>query len=94
LNKLIILFFAAFSTVVNTDKDEIIHITNIDDEYIGHLVWLKHPNNENGTPKKDINNPDKFLRDKEVLLSQMLFGLQYDSGKWKKGKIYSYTKVS
>lgn len=77
---------------LNYDKTEITEITITNDVYIGNIVWLKQPNDKNGTPKLDTNNPNKKLRNKPVLGSQNLFGLLYKNGNWKNGSMYSHKR--
>ena len=77
---------------LNNDNDEIMEISHSDDRYSGHIVWLKYPNDKNGNPKLDVNNPNKNLRNKPVLGSQNLSGLQYKNGDWQNGQIYSHIR--
>jgi len=56
--------------------------------YFGKLVWLKEPNDEQGKPKLDKNNPDNQLKAKPVLGLQILKGFQFDKDEWNNGKIY------
>jgi uncharacterized protein (DUF2147 family) len=77
---------------LNYDKTEITEITITNKVYNGNVVWLKQPNDKKGDPKLDVNNPNKKLRNKPVLGSQILFGLQYKNGKWEKGSMYSHKR--
>jgi uncharacterized protein (DUF2147 family) len=77
---------------LNSDKDEIVEITLSNNTYDGHIVWLKLPNDKNGNPKLDTNNPNKKLRKKPVFGSQNIFGLQYKNEEWKNGSIYSHKR--
>lgn len=54
----------------------------------GKLVWLSEPHDRNGQPKKDRNNPDKKLRDREMIGVHLLSDLTYTDGVWS-GEIYS-----
>jgi len=77
---------------LDSDKTEIIEIKYSNDIYIGNIVWLQQPNNKNGSPKLDTNNPNKKLRNKLILGSQNIFGLQNENGVWKNGEIYSHKR--
>lgn len=61
-----------------------------DGKYEGKIIWLKRPNNPDGTPKLDKNNPNAKLRN--VRLDQILLvkGFKYDAGSdsWVGGEIY------
>lgn len=66
-----------------------IKIDKKDDVYFGRIVWLREPNDENGKPKVDKNNPDEKLRTKPLLGYRMLKGFQYVGDKtWEDGTIY------
>ncbi len=77
---------------LNNEKDEIVEITLSNGIYVGHITWLKQPNDKNGNPKLDTNNPNKKLRNKPIFGSQNIFGLQYKNGKWENGSIYSHKR--
>ncbi len=54
---------------LSDNQQTIIEFFREGDAYFGKMVWLEHPNDENGQPRKDVRNPDKSLRD------QLLLGL-------------------
>ncbi|MFW5707377.1 MAG: DUF2147 domain-containing protein [Bacteroidota bacterium] len=58
--------------------------------YEGKLVWLKEPLEDDGTPKKDKENPEPALRSKPLKGLIMLEGFTYDrdSKEWTDGTIY------
>ena len=58
--------------------------------YAGKMVWVKNPNFNDGTPKRDIMNPDPEKRNTPADKIQMLAGFKYDSDKktWTDGTIY------
>ena len=60
--------------------------------YRAQIVWLKEPNNPDGTPKRDHRNPDKSKQ--KVLSSQVVLveKVTYDDGVWKNGSIYNPTE--
>jgi len=59
------------------------------DKYVGRIVWLREPNNEEGKPKVDKNNPDEKLRNTPLLGYRMLKDFIYTGEKnWEEGTIY------
>jgi uncharacterized protein (DUF2147 family) len=67
----------------------IVEIYKQGDQYYGKIIKLKEPYNEQGNPKKDINNPDKNLRDRDLLGLNVLKDFTYKGDNtWKEGKIY------
>ena len=61
-----------------------------DGKYEGQIVWLKEPNFPNGSPKRDLKNPDPDLRnvraDQIVLLKNFTYDEKNDE--WIGGTIY------
>lgn len=57
--------------------------------YFGKIIWLKQPNDENGKPKIDKNNPDESVRSNRLLGLVMLRDFTYNDGEWTDGKIYN-----
>jgi len=58
-------------------------------KYYGKLVWLEEPY-ENGTSKKDKENPDDKLKDRPLMDLLLLKGFEYDAKEkeWENGTIY------
>ena len=65
-----------------------VEIYQRDDKYFGKTVWLDQSTDKNGSPVTDRNNPNKNLRNRQLMGIDMLEDLQYRSGKWY-GKIYA-----
>lgn len=60
-----------------------------DGKFYGKIVWLKEPNNEQGKPKTDVNNPKKERQNDPVLGMQLLKGFVKDGDKeYTDGTIY------
>ena len=60
------------------------------DEYCGRLVWLREPNNEDGSVKLDENNKDEALRSRTIVGIELLTGFAAGGdGPWKGGRIYN-----
>lgn len=60
-----------------------------DGSYYGKLCWLDEPN-ENGAPKKDVENPDTKLKKRPLLDLLLLKSFEFDTKdkEWENGKIY------
>jgi uncharacterized protein (DUF2147 family) len=75
------------------DKTSAVEIYKCGPHYCGKIVWLKNPNNEDGTPKVDDENPDEALRDRPLLGLEILEGFRAEGGgKYKDGSIYDPEK--
>lgn len=55
----------------------------------GRLVWLREPNNSNGRPKTDVNNPDTGQRNRPLLGMTIMNGLRLDDSAQLKGQVYN-----
>ncbi len=65
-----------------------------DGSYRGQIVWLKNPDNPDGTPKLDVKNPDKSKRSVRADRVVVVDGVKYDAAKgvWNGGRVYDPTK--
>ena len=70
-------------------KIQIYRATN--GKYQGRFVWLSQPNNPDGTPRTDINNPDPKKRNRTADQIVAVWGLTYKDGEWVDGSIYDPT---
>ncbi|GAA4470214.1 DUF2147 domain-containing protein [Nemorincola caseinilytica] len=60
-----------------------------DGKFYGKIIWLKEPNNEQGKPKVDKNNPKKERQNDPVLGLQILKGFVKDGATgYEDGTIY------
>jgi len=59
-------------------------------KFHGKIVWLEEPYEEDGTPKRDDENPKEKLRDRKILGLKLLENFEYDKDdeRWEDGKIY------
>jgi uncharacterized protein (DUF2147 family) len=58
-------------------------------KYYGKIVWLETPNEDDGTPKVDDENPDPKLRDKPLIDLMIMKGFTYEgNNEWWNGTIY------
>jgi uncharacterized protein (DUF2147 family) len=59
-------------------------------KYYGKIEWLKEPNDEQGNPKTDPNNPDPDLRSRPRLGMVIMKSFDWDSDEklWEDGLIY------
>lgn len=72
----------------NEEKDAKVEIYKEGDKYFGKVIWLQTPNNEQGTPKLDKENPDEKLKTRPVLGLLLLKDFVYDDEEWEDGEIY------
>ena len=65
-----------------------------DGSYRGQIIWLKQPNNPDGTPKLDVKNPDASKRSIRADKVVVVDGVKYDAKKdvWSGGRVYDPTK--
>ena len=60
-----------------------VHIAPCGSNYCGTIVWMQ-------SPEKDAKNPDKAKRNRDLVGSQMLYGLKPDGSDAWKGKLYNF----
>jgi uncharacterized protein (DUF2147 family) len=70
------------------DDESIIEIAPCGESYCGTLVWLKEPNETDGTPKADALNEDETLRGRPLVGIVLLTELAPEKTKWR-GKAYN-----
>ena len=72
------------------DKETKIEIYKEDGKYFGKIIWLLEPNEDDGTPKIDDENPDPNLQNRPVMGLILLNEFTYDPKKeeWSSGTIY------
>ena len=78
-------------TYWNADKTAQIRIyKGTNDKYYGKIEMLTVPNNPDGTPKKDPDNPKANLRDRDRLGMVIMNGFTWNASeqKWENGTIY------
>lgn len=73
-----------------SDGRSLIKIDQIGSKFYGRIVWLKEPKDEEGNPRKDVNNPDEKLRDTPLKGYRILKDFVFDAedNLWKDGTIY------
>lgn len=101
------LFMAAGASAQNADrilclykaveegKESKVEFTRrADGSYRGQIVWLRNPDNPDGTPRLDVKNPDKAKRAVRADQVVVVEGVRYDAGKnvWNGGRVYDPTK--
>ena len=57
-------------------------------KYHGKIVWLKEAKDANGNNRKDIENPDKSLRNRLLMGLKLVRDFVYEGGTWSNGRIY------
>jgi uncharacterized protein (DUF2147 family) len=66
-----------------------VKITKSGNYYYGRIVWLREPNNEEGKPKVDKNNPNENERQTPLLGLRLLKSFEYKGDNlWEDGTIY------
>lgn len=73
---------------LSQEKDGKIEIYKQGSEVFGKLIWLKTPNEPDGSPKLDKHNPKPELRKVPLLGLTIVKNLKYDDGRWTDGTIY------
>ncbi len=73
-----------------SDGRSIIKIDKIGNKFYGRVVWLLEPNDENGNPRTDVNNPDESLRETPLKGYRILKDFTYNEEEalWTDGTIY------
>lgn len=73
-----------------SDGRSYIKIDKIGNKYFGRVVWLKEPNDEDGNPRVDKNNPDESLRSTPLKGYRVLKDFVYNADEeiWQDGTIY------
>jgi len=73
-----------------SDGRSYLKIERIGNKYFGRVVWLKEPNDENGNPRVDKNNPDESLRSTPLKGYRVLKDFVYNTEDkiWEDGTIY------
>jgi len=73
----------------NGEGTGMIQIYKQGDKYFGRIVWLQVPNNPDGTPRTDVNNPEEKMRKSPLKgLVNMRDFTHSGEGKWASGRIY------
>jgi uncharacterized protein (DUF2147 family) len=98
---LLFLLLSGANAVLAQDKaDEIIGIWELEDhsskmeiykedgKYFGKLLYGEDVINENGTSKKDIENPDASLRGQNIIGSTYIKNLKFDGKEYDNGNVY------
>ncbi|MCC5856666.1 MAG: DUF2147 domain-containing protein [Ectothiorhodospiraceae bacterium] len=61
-----------------------------EDTYCGYTVWLEDPHDERGELRRDVNNPEEELRDRELVGLKILWDMTpaRRDGRWDGGRVY------
>jgi uncharacterized protein (DUF2147 family) len=73
-----------------SDGRSYLKIDKIGNKFYGRVVWLKEPNDEDGNPRLDKNNPDPALRSTPLKGYRVLKDFTYNQEEkiWENGTIY------
>ena len=73
----------------NGEGTGMVQIYKKGDKYFGKIVWLKVVNDPDGTPRKDLNNPEEKLRTRPIKGLENLTDFTFKGdNKWEDGSIY------
>lgn len=72
-----------------TDESAKMEVFKSGNKYKTKLLWGKDAVNKDGSSKKDINNPDEKLRNRNLVGSIMIKGLTFEDDEWNDGKVYN-----
>lgn len=73
----------------NGEGTGMVQIYKKGEKYYGKLVWLKVPNDGEGKPRTDINNPEEKLQSRQLKGLENLRDFVYKGeNKWQDGKVY------
>lgn len=79
---------AILGTWLTQIADAKIEIYKKANQYYGRVIWLAEPNDKDGKPVVDENNPDPLQKKRPIYKMDILIDLEYDNdGEWD-GKIY------
>ena len=70
------------------DGSAIVEVYRNGDAYNGRIIWLAEPDGPDGKPAVDQNNPDKALRNRQLIGLNMLSGLKKNKDEYSGGSIY------
>ncbi len=70
------------------DQESVIKISEHQNEYLGVIVWMKEPYDENGEPWYDTENPNTLLQQQKISNLLILKKFQLRNGSLKGGTIY------
>ena len=69
-------------------KDGKVEIYKKNNKYYGKVIWIAKPNDKNGKPVTDANNPNASLQKRPILLMDIITDLVYEDGEWSGGNVY------
>lgn len=75
---------------INEETQDTLSIYKLGDNFFGKIDELKEPNDSNGNPRTDINNPDPKLRMRLLKGLTFLTGCEFDHDEWDNGSYYNY----
>lgn len=80
---------------IEEGKESKVEFTKLaDGSYRGQIIWLKSPENPDGTPRLDEKNPDAAKRSVRADRIVIIESVKYDTedGVWSGGRVYDPTK--
>ena len=72
-----------------SDKEAVVTIFIDGETFSGKTTWMKEPNDSNGNPKLDKENPEEKLRNRKRIGLKIMHGFVYKGNNvWEDGRIY------
>lgn len=74
------------------EKDAKIEISkNSQNKYVGKIIWLEVPNDDEGKPRKDIYNKNEELKNRPILGIEVVSNFSFNESKkqWDGGEVYN-----
>lgn len=73
------------------EKDGKVEVYKKGDTYFGKIIWVAEPNNEDGSPRTDVENEDESLRDQPIVGMVVLKDFKYNASdkEWVNGTVYN-----
>ena len=73
----------------NGEGTGMVQIYKKGEKYYGKIVWLKVPNDADGKPRTDVNNPEPKLQSRTIKGLENLRDFVYKGqNKWEDGRVY------
>ena len=71
------------------EGDAKVRVSEEQSTYIGRITWMATPNETDGQPRLDKNNPDASLRSRPILGLKIVWGLHPDAARtYRDGSVY------
>ena len=80
---------------INDDKNLEVEVFKSDGKYKARVIWFDDMDDKSSPmlDRLDKNNPDKTLRSRKIIGTEVMHGLIYNAkdDEWQEGRIYDYS---